>query len=82
MEHLKVWHLEIIFVNLEIIEFCEDGHRKMMKILVNIFKILDTNFISIKKHEMEITLNFLILKDGTLNFYILKKGTHPTLISR
>ena len=43
---------------------------------------LDMNFISIKKHEMEITLNFLILKDGTPNFYIFKKGTHPTLISR
>ena len=43
---------------------------------------LNMNFISFKKHEMQITLNFLILKDGTLNFLILKKGTHPTLISR
>ena len=42
---------------------------------------LNMNFISFKKHEMEITLNFLILKDGTLNFNIFKKGTHPTLIS-
>ena len=39
---------------------------------------LNMNFISIKKHEMEITLNFLILKDGTLNFFILKKGNHKT----
>ena len=43
---------------------------------------LDMKFISIKKHEQEITLNFFIFKDGTLNFLILKKGTHPTLISR
>ena len=43
---------------------------------------LDSNFISIKKHETEITLNFLIFKDGTLNFSIFKKGDHKTLISR
>ena len=36
---------------------------------------LDMNFISIKKHEQEITLNFLIFKDGTLNFSIVKEGT-------
>ena len=36
------------------------------------------NFIYVKKHEMEITLNFLILKDGTLNFFILKKGNPKT----
>ena len=45
------------------------------------YKSLDMNFISIKKHEQEITLNFLIFKDGTLNFVIFKKGNHPTLIS-
>ena len=43
---------------------------------------MNLNFIYVKKHEMEITLNFLILKDGTLNFFILKKGNHKTLISR
>ena len=39
---------------------------------------LNMNFISFKKHEMEITLNFLIFKDGTLNFFIFKKGNHIT----
>ena len=43
---------------------------------------LNMNFISIKKHEMEITLNFLILKDGTLNFFNFKKGNHKTQNSR
>ena len=45
-------------------------------------KNLDMNFISIKKHEQQITLNFFIFKDGTLNFFIFKKGNHPTLNSR
>ena len=41
---------------------------------------LDMNFISIKKHETEITLNFF--KDGTLNFSIFKKGNHKIFVSR
>ena len=43
---------------------------------------LNMNFISIKKHETNYTLNFLIFKDGTLNFFIFKKGTHKILNSR
>ena len=39
---------------------------------------LDMSFISIKKHEQEFALNFLIFKDSTLNFSIFKKGNHPT----
>ena len=46
------------------------------------YKSLDVNFISIKKHEQEITLNFFIFKDGTLNFFIFKKGNHKIFISR
>ena len=45
-------------------------------------KSLDLNFISIKKHEQEITLHFFIFKDGSVNFSISKKGNHITLISR
>ena len=38
-----------------LIKFCEDGHREMMKIPVKkFFKILDMNFISVKKHEIEV----------------------------
>jgi hypothetical protein len=34
---------------------------------------LNMNFISIKKHETDFALNFLILKDGTLNFYFQER---------
>ena len=46
------------------------------------FRVYLSDFISIKKHEQEITLNFFIFKDGTLNFRIFKKGNHLTLNSR
>ena len=36
---------------------------------------LDMHFISIKKHEQEITLNFLIFKDATLHFSIFRDGS-------
>jgi hypothetical protein len=37
-----------------------------------IYKILNMNFLSIKKHEQEITLHFFIFKDGTLTFFIVE----------
>ena len=60
--------------------FYGDEERKMINFpLINKRKAwIWISYLS-KKHEQEITLNFIIFKDGTLNLFIFKKGNHPTL---
>ena len=45
-------------------------------------KRLDMTFISIEKHEQEITLKLFYFQGWYPKLFIFKKGNHKTLISR